>query len=133
MDAIQLASSVVELLRVCNEIVKIVQDFRHSDEAIAELVREVEFFAEFLRGLKVALAQHRTYHYFSPDGLKKALDHADTVIFKVWAKLEPIENAGSSATRRLKWLLGRSHFQKLRIQMREHNLFLHSLLSVAYG
>lgn len=133
VTAVQLASSVIELVRVCNEILQLIQEFRHGYEAIADLVHEVEFFAEFLRGLKRILEHRRTYHRIDPNTIKRALEHADATLLMLWTKLEPIQNTGSSAARRLKWMLRRASFQKLRIRIREHNVFLHTLSSVVHG
>jgi hypothetical protein len=130
--AVQLASSVVELFRVCNEVLQIIQEFRHGDEAITGLVHEVEFFAESLRGLKRILEHRRTYHRIAPDTMEMALEHADATLLRLRTKLEPIQNTGSSAARRLKWMLGRASFLKLRIRIREHNVFLHTLSSVVH-
>jgi hypothetical protein len=131
--ATQLAASVAELIRVCKEIVQIIQEFRHGDKAITDLVHEVELFEEFLRGLRRILKHCRTSHGINAKTIETTLEHADATLLSLRKKLKPVQNTKSLAGRRLKWMLGRDDFLRLRIRVRDHNYTLGAILSVIQG
>jgi CII-binding regulator of phage lambda lysogenization HflD len=131
ITAIQTLSSLTSLIKTCRTVIEAIQEFRHGDESLAELIIDVETFLEFLQGLKRVLESRRTKHRISHAVLEKALKDAASTVEKLKLRLERIKETESLIPRRLKWLKSQAEFQKLRGRMKFLNITLYGFLTLA--
>lgn len=125
VTAIQLVASLLGLIKACRTSLQAIEDFRHGDDDLAELVRDVETFIDFVQGLELVLKHHqKTQRHLIFRGLRKALDDAHKTAQRLEKQLEHVHKSNSSVGRRLRWLQGRAQLEKLRGRIKHHNTSL---------
>jgi CII-binding regulator of phage lambda lysogenization HflD len=122
---------VTSLIKTCRQVIEAIQDFRHGDDSLADLIHDVETFVEFLQGLKRVLGSRRIRHQISHAVLEKELKEAARAVEKLKPRLERIKETESLVPRRLKWLKSQAEFQKLRARIKYHKITLYGFLAIA--
>lgn len=125
ITAIQLVASLITLIKACRTSLQAIEDFRHGDDDLAELIRDVETFVAFLQGLETLLEHQKRRSRNSLSGeMAKALQEAQKTVHKLTRQLERVTKSNSSVARRLRWLQCRAELLKLQGRIRDHNASL---------
>jgi hypothetical protein len=132
MEAIQLIASLISLIKACRTSLQAIEDFRDGNDALADLVRDVESFATFLQRLEEIIGsyQGRARLALISQDLRKALHEARSLVLKLQRLLERLLKTGSSVIRRARWLKAGVKVQKLRSDIRDHSLRLNMFLTL---
>ncbi len=132
ITAIGLVASLSSLISASNSLLTLMKNFRDGDNEFRELVKDVSFFEEALKGFDRVLRSRQARHDVSPEVLADALKEASGTIQDIEKRLYQISKYDVSAIRRMKWIQNKSSFKRLHDRIKDQNTLLHSFLQLVH-
>lgn len=133
ITALGLLSSVSELIKASNSLLKVIKSFRDAEKELVELFNDVSIFDEALKGFDRVLRSRQTRHNISGKVINSALEDAFATIQDLETRLVQMSKSEVSPIRRMKWVQHKSSIKKLHDRIKEQSAMLQSFLALAHA
>lgn len=133
ITALGLLSSVSELIKASNSLLKLIKSFKDAEKDLVELFNDVSIFEEALKGFDRVLRSRQTRHNISGQVINSALEDAFATIQDLETRLVQMLKSEVSPMRRMKWVQHKSSIKKLHDRIKEQSAMLQSFLALAHA